>query len=225
MQVLGNNLLIADFPNLQKIIINGASSGSARPFLAAIDRRRPSAFEVANCEIKNCPQLKEINISSCQMKFFVTDYLPSLNFLSLCDNLLTELDISKFPNLFLLNCKKNCGLKPISTLAQKIQDKERAIVAPQIRDKNIAIQQLEWEKSELRREMTSLDNIRIGEFNAKKEQLEIQIKQKLLLANQQKEEGLQAKISDLEGRIIAEKKKNQELTQILIRQINEQVDY
>ena len=101
------DLLIADFPNLTRILLNNSAK-----------------LSVAKLEIRNCPQLSSIRVRR-QINEFVTDNLPNLTELDLLNNNLTSLDISKFPKLLRLNCDSNSNLTPpLQTLLQKIQAKE-----------------------------------------------------------------------------------------------------
>ena len=140
VKVIGNepkmngNLTIVDFPNLKKIILQGAYS----PI-------------ISKCEIRNCPKLKEISIVNCQMKEFVTDDLPNLTLLDLYCNNLTSLDISKYPKLVSMGYASNDNLiPPLQTLTQKIQVKEKELSSVREREQQEKITHLEQELHQLK---------------------------------------------------------------------------
>jgi len=102
------DLLIADFPNLIKILLDNRAK-----------------LSIAKLEIRNCPQLSCLKVRN-QINELVTDNLPNLTELYLLNSNLTFFDISKYPKLLRLNCESNSNLTPpLQTLLQKIQTQEK----------------------------------------------------------------------------------------------------
>lgn len=130
---LEGNLIIEDFPKLEGIIISNRNKTSDAPKRLSV---------LPNVQIRNCPQLKHVEIVFCEVQNLSISNCPEVKSLNLEFNSLTSLNVNELTNLVSLNCLGNSltaldishnlklkvlecddNLNPIQTLTQKIQAK------------------------------------------------------------------------------------------------------
>jgi Leucine-rich repeat (LRR) protein len=85
--------VIEDFPNLDTIVIPDCGDDIPEKF-----------SNLPKVQIRNCPQLKSVEITCYEVQNFSASNCPQIEKLNLENNSLTSLDISELTNLKVLKC-------------------------------------------------------------------------------------------------------------------------